>query len=109
MLKRVHVFFLHQPSNRCQIVIGTYKTNVSSFLGIFSIIQSIYPSIRQPINNKLQRRHIDIEKWSSVRPWPNTFSNSSKIAEVAAIFRKKTMFVRSRSWRLRDNFLLGSA
>ena len=39
----------------CQIVTGTYKKNVSSLLGIFTIIQSIHPSICQPINNKLQR------------------------------------------------------
>ena len=88
-------FFLHSLSDRCQIATGTYKTNASSLLGIFSIRQPIYPSICQPINNELQRRHIDIGRNKAVirSALAKQFFQLIQIFEVAAIFRKKQCLV----------------
>ena len=91
-------FFLHSLSDRCQNVTGTYKTNALSLLGIFSIIQSPFT----PLSANLSLTNFNVGiltlaeiKWSSVRAWPNNFSNSSKLSRLLLFSEKNSVCSKS--------------
>ena len=105
------IYFLRSLSDRCHIVTVTCKTNVSSLIAIFSIILSIHPSIcHLSITNFNDDILTLVEiKRSSIAPWQNNFSNSSKISEVAAFYQKKQCLFEVGPWRLHHTHFLGFA
>lgn len=90
-------FFLRSPCDRCQIVTVTCKTNVSSLLGINHSFHS--PLYLPPINNKFQRRHIDIGRNKEVIhcTLAKQFFQLIQNFRSCRLLSEKTMFVRSRS------------
>ena len=90
-------FFLRSLSDRCQLVTGTYKTNVSKFARkVFNYFQSFssFTPLTGTTNFSDDILTMVEMKWSSARSWPNNYSSPAfKIAELAAIFRKSQCLV----------------